>query len=351
MSVKIFACKNCSAAITFNIEAQKWICNYCSAEFDKDEIKEKTVSDSGVEKKEDLSVKLPDLDEYVCSACGSVLLCEENTAATFCLYCKSPTVIKSRFSGEFKPRYIIPFKLTEKEAQEYYSAWIKKRFFAPRSFKTAKEVDNIRGLYAPYWLFDCKVSGYIEGEGRIVRSWRSGDYRVTETKYYDIKRAGYADYSRIPVDGSEHLEDELMEGVEPFMFSEMKDFALEYMSGFLAEKYDLDESKALPFMQNRAQKFLETTLKTAGDQYSSVSINSKNLSVNAPVAAYSMLPIYILTNFYKNKPHRFILNGQTGKIYGQTPYVVSKMIIFFITVFLATWIVSIFAGGAIYAFL
>ncbi|MDA3899902.1 MAG: hypothetical protein PF637_05215 [Spirochaetes bacterium] len=138
-----------------------------------------------------------------------------------------------------------------------------------------------------------------------------------------------------------------MEGIEPYDFSEIKDFALEYMSGFLAEKWDVDEIKALPYMKTRAENFLENSLRQSGQKYASFTMKSKNIAVNDVSAAYSMLPVYILTNLYKGKPHTFILNGQTGKIYGETPYDYLKMVLFFIFLFISTLIVSIITGGLI----
>ena len=269
------------------------------------------------------------------------MLTEGNAAATFCIYCRNPSVIKSRFSGEFHPRYLIPFKVTQKEAKETYFKWIKKRFFAPNEFKTAREIDNIRGLYAPYWLFDCQASGFISGEGRNSKSWRSGDYRITETQHYFIKRVGTSAYSKIPVDGSENLDDDLMEGIEPFNYSAIKDFALEYMSGYLAEKYDVDETKAVKAMTPRAQKYLRTTLEASGKHYQSVTISSSNININSIKAAYSMLPVYVLTNIYKGKKHTFMINGQTGKTYGETPFDKRKCIVFSVVLFFTIWCVSV----------
>jgi DNA-directed RNA polymerase subunit RPC12/RpoP len=346
MSVKVYYCKTCAAPISFNIKEQKWKCEYCASEFAKDEIVEETANESGMEVVEDLSVEIPELDEYRCNACGAKILTEGNAAATFCIYCRNPSVIKSRFSGDFHPRYLIPFKITQKEAKDIYFAWIKKRFFAPNIFKTAREVDNIRGLYAPYWLFDCRASGYVEGEGRNSKSWRSGDYRITETQHYYIKRVGSSAYRKIPVDGSKSLPDELMEGIEPFDYAAIKDFALEYMSGYLAEKYDVNEQKAARVMTPRAEKFLRATLEGSGQRYQSMSISSSHINVNSVKAAYAMLPIYVLTNVYKDKKHTFMINGQTGKTYGETPFDTPKFILFTFGFFFTTFILTA-TGGAI----
>lgn len=102
---------------------------------------------------------MPELDSYICNSCGAELIADNTTSATFCIYCKSPAVIKSRFSGRFRPRNVIPFRLTKEQAKEIYQKWIKKRIFAPKEFKLKEEVDKITGIYAPFWLFDCKADG------------------------------------------------------------------------------------------------------------------------------------------------------------------------------------------------
>lgn len=345
MSIQVYSCKACAAPISYNIKAEKWVCDYCASEFEKDEIEQQSVSESGVELDEDLSIEIPELDAYNCNACGAEILAEGTTAATFCIYCKSPSILKSRFSGEFHPRFLIPFKIEQKEAKQIYFGWIKKRFFAPTEFKQATEVDKIRGLYAPYWLFDCRASGFVSGEGRNSKSWRSGDYRITETQHYFIKRTGSSAYEKIPVDGSKNLDDELMEGIEPFDYSSLSDFSLEFMSGYLAEKYDVDEKEALKAMEPRAQKFLATTLKESGQRYDSTSYHATSVNINSVKAAYAMLPVYVLTNIYKGKKHTFIINGQTGKTYGETPFDKMKCALFSLLVFASTWFISVIGAG------
>jgi len=99
--------------------------------------------------------------------------------------------------------------------------------------KLKEEVDKITGIYAPFWLFDCKADGFISGEATRVHSWRQGNYKYTQTKYYSILRRGHARYKRIPVDASKKLDDKYMHMIEPFDYKDLKDFSMKYMSGFM----------------------------------------------------------------------------------------------------------------------
>lgn len=311
-----YSCPQCSGHVAYDIPSGTWKCGFCSQTYPKEALESRKTFSTVKEQK---STEEPLLSDISCGACGAHLICEETTAATFCLYCRSPTIIKTRFSGEFKPRYVLPFGITQDQAKKLYFSWIRKKFFAPASFKTAQEVDQIRGLYIPCWLFDSHVMGSVEGEGKNTRSYTSGEYRVTETDHYHVLRAGDARYSRVPVDGSKKLDDSLVLGIEPFDYTQLQDFSMEYMASCLAETYDLPKEEAQTFMEPRVKAYLAGTLESSGRQYGSLSIRSQNIDVSEVQGDYAMLPLYILNNRYGKKNLTFLVNGQTGKVYGQTP--------------------------------
>ncbi|HZK33803.1 MAG TPA: DNA helicase PriA [Bacillota bacterium] len=341
MSIKQYKCLSCKAGLKFDPPSQKWKCEYCFSEYEKEQL------DSAQTIKEIPDEDMPELDAYHCNNCGADLLADDTTSATFCLYCKSPTVIKTRFSGRFKPRYVIPFRVTKPNAKEIYRKWIGKRIFAPTEFKHQEEIDKVTGIYAPYWLFDCKIDAMVEGEGRKIKTWRQGDYRITQTKYYSIMRSGDIGYEMIPVDASIKLSDELMELIEPYNYSDITDFSMQYMSGFMAERYDVESEDAGNAMKKRVERYAEDRLKTTINGYSSTTIKNKQVNFCEVVDNYAMLPVYLLVNKYKDKSHTFIINGQTGKVSGETPIDKKKQFLFAAGIFAATWIVAVF-GGALF---
>lgn len=339
-SVKGYKCPSCSAPLEFNPPTQNWKCHYCAGKFTIDQI-------DTVHNEEASDQDMQELDSYKCSSCGAELIADTTTSATFCLYCKSPTIIKTRFSGRFKPKSVIPFRLVKEEAKEIYKNWITKKLFAPKEFKQKEEIDKVTGIYAPFWLFDCKANGVISGEATRVTRWRRGDYLYTNTKYYLVTRKGAAKYNRIPVDASKKLDDQFMLMAEPFHFSDMKDFSMKYMSGFMAERYDVESDQAQTRMEVRAQQYMEERLRGTVTGYSSFMVRHKNVELSNIDASYAMLPIYLLINKYKGKDHVFIINGQTGKVVGDTPISLLRQVVFAIIVFVVTWILIVF-GGALF---
>lgn len=342
-SVKEYTCPNCKAGVEFNPESQKWKCNYCFSEFNENE-----VDIIYEENKESSQEPLEDLNSYNCTSCGAELIADDTTSATFCIYCKSHSIIKNRFSGQFAPQSVIPFKVGKKEAQEIYTKWISKKRFAPKNFKNKTEIEKITGIYIPFWLFDNNVKGHIEGEGTKVRTWSDNDYKYTQTKYYSILREGTANYNGVPVDGLKKLDDSLMMGIEPYNYNELSSFSMKYMTGFMAEKYDVDAKEASTVVSERVKQYMSSRLKQTVSGYNSFTQNSNKVTITNMEHSYAMLPIYLLVNKHEDKKYEFIINGQTGKIIGDTPIDRTSQLKFALLIFIVSWLIYVF-GGALFA--
>lgn len=338
-SVKEYKCLNCKAGLEFDPPSQHWKCHYCFSEFTKEQL------DAVYKQDETLDEEMPELDSYKCTSCGAELIADSTTSATFCLYCKNPTVIKSRFSGKFKPKSLIPFRLTKDMAQDIYKKWIGKRMFAPSEFKRKEVIEEVTGIYAPFWLFDCKADGVTEGEGTRVSSWTTGDYRYTNTKYYRVLRRGSAEYQRIPVDASKKLDDKFMHMIEPYDYKDLTDFSMQYMSGFMAERYNVEASESEKVMEERVQKYIGERLNSTVSGYTTYAPRNEQVQLSDTTQDYSMLPIYLLINKYKGKDHIFIVNGQTGKVVGDTPISHIKQLLFAGAIFAVVWLIAVFGGA------
>lgn len=68
---------------------------------------------------------------YACKSCGGEIIADDNTAMTTCPYCNSPIAMRSRFAGELKPDYVLPFKLDKKAAKEAYQRHIQGKKLLP----------------------------------------------------------------------------------------------------------------------------------------------------------------------------------------------------------------------------
>ena len=183
--------------------------------------------------------ELKDMEGYHCKNCGADIIVQKNTTSTRCVYCRSYSIIKNRLTGVYKPSSIIPFKVVKEDAIQAFKDICKKRPLIPKDFSDINNIQDMEGLYVPFFLYDLENDCYLLANCTKVRSWVSGDYRYTETSYYKAERGGNLVYKDVPNDASVRFDDKIMNAIEPFDYSKMVDFETSYLSGYLAEKYDV----------------------------------------------------------------------------------------------------------------
>lgn len=289
--------------------------------------------------------------EYHCKNCGAVLITDTQTTATTCSFCGAGVVLGDRLSGSFAPSVVIPFTISKEEAQEAFKKWCKKGLLTPKDFMTADRIKNITGLYVPFWLYDLNGRGEAEATCTRVRTYTQGDWIYTETKYYHVYRKVDLNYSRIPCDASKKMEDHMMDKLEPYQYSNLKEFNMPYLAGYIAEKYDFDDEQMLPRIKERVSKYVDNYISSTISGYSSVSYHRKDINIRKKNAAYALLPVWMVCYDYRQAEHIFAMNGQTGKIVGKPPLSKAKVAAWFAGIsagtFLLLEIFSLVLGGGI----
>lgn len=324
-----YKCPCCGGAIEFNSTAQKMKCPYCDTEFEmetlasyddalKNEPKEEMTWDTtaGSEWQDG---ETEGLRTYTCKSCGGEIVGDETTAATTCPFCDSPVVMTGQLSGSLKPDYVIPFKLDKKAAKEALKRHCSGKRLLPKVFKDENHIDEIKGIYVPFWLFDADADASIRYKATKTRVWSDKNYDYTETRFYSVSREGSIGFERVPVDGSTKMEDELMESIEPFDFSEAVDFQTAYLAGYLADKYDVDSEQSIEHANARIKKSTEDVFASTVKGYSSVIPESTNVRLHNGKAKYALYPVWLLNTSWKGKKYTFAMNGQTGKFVGDLP--------------------------------
>lgn len=319
MEVLDHECPSCGAALPFNPKTQKWDCMYCGHSYALEDLEE-------IEKKANkASDKSVPMDEYTCSNCGAQIIADENTSATFCVYCGSSSIIKSQFKGEFKPSKIIPFNTTKSQVIEKFKKFNKGKLFAPKDFTDVKNLEKVTGVYIPFWVYDSNVQGDMTAIAKRIKTWRSGDYVYTKTDEYLATRKGSIEYQRVPVDGAKKFDDNTMDSIEPFNYEGLKDFNMSYLAGFLSEKYDVSKEESKQRAYDRMKNSTSDEFKKTVTGYNTVSVSNINCQITDKNVEYMLLPVWMLNIKYKDEMHFFAMNGQTGKMVGNVPIDKKKM--------------------------
>ena len=250
MGVITYKCLTCGANLRYSPKRKKWHCMYCCNDYSIEELnKEYGTRELDEKKKEKYSC-------YKCENCGAELITGINTVATFCSYCNSSTIIKGRLNEEYRPKKIIPFKVTKKQAIDTYMNLKRKCWFAPDEFGNSANISMIKGVYIPCYLFDCDVISNITAKGQKIYSAKKSKLilqaKVLESDFYALKRKAIVRFKNIPIDGSVRFPNSIMKAIEPFKYSEMVDFSPKYMSGFFGERFDVISKAISNEIENRA---------------------------------------------------------------------------------------------------
>lgn len=324
-------CKECGASLLFDSDIQKMLCPYCGTALDVEDTRKddgdlrpkkkrskKTSSKRTCEDTEWSNEELEYMSEYQCRSCGGDLYTTDTTSATLCPYCGNAVMLRGHLSGVLKPRDVIPFQISKEQALKGLDDFIAGKHFVHRDFLDRHKLEEVKGLYVPFWVFDADVIGDITFDCVNERVWTEGDYEYTERKYYRARRKGCLNFVNVPVDASTKVSDELMESIEPYDCSMVKSFTTGYLSGFVADKYDISKESARPRAEQRMIKSTESALKSTV-HYDEVSISDSDYEVEHPRSKYSLYPVWLISSVWKDDTFIFAMNGQTGKTVGNLP--------------------------------
>ena len=342
-----YQCPSCTGPLHFSGASGRLECEYCGASYDVAEIealyaeKEKKAAEAQQATEEggagqgapaadggawdtsdfceDWGAEGDGMRAYGCPSCGAELICEESTAATSCPYCGNPTVVPGQFSGALRPDFIVPFKLSKVDAVNALKSHDKGKFFLPKRFTGEKHVQEIRGIDVPFWMFDGEAEGDAHYEAARSRTYRSGDYEITETKHYDVYRAGAVTFEKVPVDASSKMPDGHMDSIEPYDYKELKPFSTAYLPGFLADKFDVTVEQSRQRADQRCEGTLASALRGTVKRYDLCVLRDSSVHLRRGKVHYALMPVWMLNTKWHGKDFLFAMNGQTGKLVGDLP--------------------------------
>lgn len=313
LSAESVKCPTCGSNIVYEPELGSMMCRNCGNIYSPDTMESR--GSLGISKEHDY---MGDSDvsgddkkrrEIVCNSCGATLIADENTMSTMCPFCGSPALITRRMTREFKPDYIIPFKIDKDQAKDIAKKWLDSRQYVPWGFKNKCRLTNMTALYVPFWLLDCVVHSEQGGTGKIG----GRALEVNAKMAYHVKG--------VPFDASVKIANKLMEAIEPYDYKDMVRFESKYLQGFYADKYDQVPTDITNRIVRRIDKFSRDEIGLISHRYQEFEVRSeKNLTWMSDASVkYCLLPVWFMTVEFEGSTYQFAINGQTGEASGQVP--------------------------------
>ena len=336
IDVTNYKCPACTGPLHYSGNSGKLECEYCGSSFEVEEIEaiyapadELAEVEEAKAPGEDWGEEAEKLCTYSCPSCGAELICDMTTAATSCPYCGNPSIIPGVFEGGMKPDMVLPFKLDKKAAIAALKQFYKGKRLLPKEFSDKNHIEEIKGVYVPFWLYDGVGRADISYNATRVFSAVAGDMMVTTTEHYRLRRAGNVNFEKVPVDASSKMPDAHMDSIEPFDYFELKPFSTAYLAGYMADKYDMSMEDSRDRAALRIANTVESMVSNTAFGYTTCSEISKNVNVKHSDVNYVLLPVWMLSTKWNGNNYLFAMNGQTGKLIGDLPVCKKRLLEWF----------------------
>ncbi len=316
----IYQCPNCGAGLAFDAEKQKFCCEFCLSEFNESEARAANSEEVIREREEAEQAYNEHMQEYACPSCGAHVVADDSTVADFCAYCHNPVVLVGRLSGQLRPHRVVPFAYDKEAAKEKFLEFAKRKWFVPRSFFNADQVEKIQGIYYPFWVTDADTEGSMQAHATRTRVWRRGRVEYTETSNFRIHRAGNIHFEDITTSAYSEADKKMLEGILPYPSEALQEFSMPYLSGFVAKKRDIERAALTEEVRARMHKYAEQLFRGTVQGYNTVIPEGVEVKVHQSHWEYALMPIWLLTyRDRRGRAYTYAMNGHTGKVYGELP--------------------------------
>jgi LSD1 subclass zinc finger protein len=334
------ACRGCGATLDFSPGTTSLKCNYCGAEnpitlieAPIEEIDYEAFIAKPLEESEQIHIRM-----VKCPGCGAQVTLEEKVTADACPYCDTRLVISEGGDKAIvKPRSLVPFAIDKKKSSQLFHDWIAKLWFAPGDLKERVAKEAMDGMYVPYWTYDAQTTSQYTGlRGTyyyVTEHYTTQENGRTVNKTRQVRKTSWAPcagvvdvpFDDVLVPATKSLPDNILTFLPPWNLGQLIPYDDRFLSGFRCEAYGIDVKEGLNDAKVIMGREIEQSIRRdiGGDEQRILTTHSKYDQVTFK---HVLLPVWISSYRYKNKVFRFLVNGQSGKVKGERPYSIMKIL-------------------------
>ena len=334
-----FDCTGCGADLAFEPSTTSLTCPYCGRENTIQPSADKIVeldleeflreSSAPAETQEILTVR--------CPSCSAETTLPPNVTSDNCPFCDTGLVASSGHSTRLlKPKAVLPFELAQQEGRQRVTAWINSRWFAPNRLKAEAEKDKLlKGVYLPYWTYDCSTTSAYRGERgehyfvneTVTVNGRQETRRAQKTRWHSAAGTVDVHFDDVLVLGSHSLPKGYADALEPWDLQKLVPYQEEYLAGFRTESYQVTLEQGLVEAKSIMARRIDSACRQdiGGDEQR---LHTVNTSYRDITFKHILLPVWIGAYRYGGKVYQFQVNARTGEVQGSRPYSWIKITLF-----------------------
>ncbi len=358
-----YPCPSCGAILVFDPQAASLLCPYCGwkQEIPKsaEQVQERSFEEYLRPRAGQLERLAQNALEVQCSSCGAIVTFVPPEVARECDFCGAKIVAQPKSADPtVAPEGVLPFRIAQQQASAAVKQWISTRWFAPNALKKFASPDAIDGVYLPFWTYDTHTTSYYTGErgehyydteyytetdsqGNSVQKTR----QVQKTRWYSASGTVARWFDDILIPATRSLPVNRLRALEPWDLQELRAYEPAYLSGFKAQRYQVELPEGFEQAKQVAAGVIEGDVRRdiGGDEQ-----RVHNISTNYSAITFKhlLLPVYAGAYRLNQKVYQVVINGRTGEVQGDRPYSVWKITLFILAIILVLGLFfAIFSGG------
>ena len=250
-------------------------------------------------------------------------------------------VLSGSLDGKYRPDGLIPFEIDKKKAKEIFKNWIQKKKYVPDDFYSPRQMEYLEGIYYPYWMYSCQVSGEMQAEALRKRVTVAGEIEYIETSRYHLEKKAELPIKDVARNALKQADRSLAETVLPFDMKKLRPFQAGYFLGFRAERRDREKEEFTQEIEQEIKQYTRESLQNSVSGYDHVDIRNHRETITGEKWNYAMLPVWMMT--YPD-PKSGPMNGENGKVCGVLPVDSKKLVRLFLTIFIPVFVLLLLGG-------
>ncbi|HXQ68904.1 MAG TPA: hypothetical protein VN844_00325, partial [Pyrinomonadaceae bacterium] len=225
----------------------------------------------------------------------------------------------------------------QRQASTDLKQWLSSRWFAPNDLKRFAQAESINGVYLPFWTYDTSTKTHYTGH-RGEHYWETETYyerdaqgnqvqrtrQVMHRAWYNAAGTVLGAFDDILIPATRSLPTDRLAALEPWDLAELKAYDPAFLSGFRAQRYQIDLGEGFEEAKRVVKPVIERDVRNdiGGDEQR---IDTLSTSYYETTFKHLLLPVYAGAYRYNGQLYQILVNGRTGEIQGERPYSVWKI--------------------------
>jgi DNA-directed RNA polymerase subunit RPC12/RpoP len=347
-----YNCAACGAQLLFQPRDGLLACSYCQNQeripASSEDVQERSYERYLSARTDQIRQLAENVLQVDCSRCGALVVFTPPEVARTCSFCGEAIVMQPRSADPMVcPEAVLPFAIEKQQAKDNVRKWTKSRWFAPNALKFLADTGAISGVYIPFWTYDAFTRSFYTGE-RGEHYYETEEYteeddkgnkltktrQVQKTRWYLSTGTVEHWFDDILVPATRSLSAKRLKQLEPWDLPELKPYDPAFLSGFQAQRYQLELADGFAEAKKFAAGEIDRLVRKdiGGDDQRVGNIQSH---YSAVTFKHILMPVYVGAYIFKKKTYQVMVNGRTGEVQGERPYSTGKIVSLVLLILLA----------------